>query len=57
MCILWVPVCTHIHKATVGPPTGVSYRRKEGRKERIVLFNDTLNTFYIWLYGEGLLKS
>ena len=25
--------------------------RKEGRKEGNVLFNDTLNTFYLWLYG------
>ena len=24
---------------------------KEGRKERNVLFNDALNTFYFWLYG------
>ena len=23
----------------------------EGRKEGNVLFNDTLNTFYLWLYG------
>ena len=23
----------------------------EGRKEGSVLFNDTLNTFYLWLYG------
>ena len=23
----------------------------EGRKERNVLFNDALNTFYLWLYG------
>ena len=26
---------------------------KEGRKEGNVLFNDTLNTFYLWLYGVG----
>ena len=26
---------------------------KEGRKERNVLFNDTLNTFYLRLYGVG----
>ena len=26
--------------------------RKEGRKEGIVLFNDALNTFYLWLYGD-----
>ena len=25
--------------------------RKEGRKEGHVLFNDALNTFYLWLYG------
>ena len=25
--------------------------RKEGRKERNVLFNDALNTFYLRLYG------
>ena len=25
----------------------------EGRKEGIVLFNDTLNTFYLQLYGVG----
>ena len=26
--------------------------RKEGRKEgRDVIFNDALNTFYLWLYG------
>ena len=24
---------------------------KTGRKEGNVLFNDTLNTFYLWLYG------
>ena len=24
---------------------------KEGRKEGYVLFNDALNTFYLWLYG------
>ena len=24
-----------------------------GRKEGNVLFNDTFNTFYIWLYGMG----
>ena len=23
----------------------------EGKKEENVLFNDTLNTFYLWLYG------
>ena len=27
--------------------------RMEGRKEGIVLFNDALNTFYLWLYGAG----
>ena len=26
---------------------------KSGRKEGNVLFNDTLNTFYLWLYGIG----
>ena len=25
----------------------------EGRKKRNVSFNDTLNTFYLWLYGIG----
>ena len=25
----------------------------EGMKERNVLYNDTLNTFYLWLYGIG----
>ena len=25
--------------------------RNAGRKEGYVLFNDTLNTFYLWLYG------
>ena len=25
----------------------------EGRKEGKVLFNDTLNTIYLWLYGVG----
>ena len=24
-----------------------------GRKERNVLFNNALNTFYLWLYGKG----
>ena len=24
---------------------------KEGRKEGNILFNNTLNTFYLWLYG------
>ena len=24
---------------------------EESRKEGNVLFNDTLNTFYLWLYG------
>ena len=24
---------------------------KEGRKEENVLFNEALNTFYLWLYG------
>ena len=28
--------------------------RKEGRKEGNVLFNDTLNTFYLRLYGVRL---
>ena len=27
------------------------YGYMEGRKEGNVLFNDTLNTFYLWLYG------
>ena len=26
-------------------------RKREGRKEISVLFNDALNTFYLWLYG------
>ena len=26
---------------------------KEGRKEGNVLFNDALNTFYLWFYGIG----
>ena len=26
---------------------------RSGRKEGNVLFNDTLNTFYLWLYGIG----
>ena len=25
----------------------------ESRKEENVLFNDALNTFYLWLYGDG----
>ena len=25
----------------------------EGRQEGNVLFNNTLNTFYLWLYGVG----
>ena len=25
----------------------------EGRKEGNILFNDALNTFYLWLYGVG----
>ena len=34
-----------------GLPTPVK-ERKEGRKERRkFLFNDALNTFYLWLYG------
>ena len=32
-----------LHFPTVSP--------KEGRKEGNVLFNDTLNTLYLWLYG------
>ena len=30
-----------------------SYYQPIGRKEGNVLFNDTLNTFYLWLYGIG----
>ena len=30
-----------------GELSGIESRRKEG----IVLFNDALNTFYLWLYG------
>ena len=26
---------------------------QKGRKEGNVLFNDALNTFYLWLYGVG----
>ena len=26
---------------------------RQGRKEGNVLFNDALNTFYLWLYGVG----
>ena len=26
------------------------------RKDRNVLVNDTLNTFYLWLYGKGTFK-
>ena len=32
------------------PRVGVS---ETSRKEGSVLFNDTLNTFYLWLYGVG----
>ena len=28
---------------------------RQGRKEGNVLFNDTLNTLYLWLYGIGLM--
>ena len=28
-----------------------SCQQMEGRKEGNVLFNDALNTFYLWLYG------
>ena len=31
----------------------VIWRRTYGRKEGNVLFNDALNTFYLWLYGVG----
>ena len=31
----------------------VIYRYQNGRKEGNVLFNDTLNTFYLLLYGVG----
>ena len=31
----------------------IFYSRLYGRKEGNVLFNDTLNTFYLWLYGIG----
>ena len=27
--------------------------KQEERKEGNVLFNDVLNTFYLWLYGVG----
>ena len=27
--------------------------RKAGRKKGNILFNDALNTFYLWLYGVG----
>ena len=30
---------------------GVLFCVVEGRNEENVLFNDTLNTFYLWLYG------
>ena len=33
--------------------TDLAARRKEGRKEGQVLFNDALNTFYLRLYGVG----
>ena len=29
------------------------YMVSDGRKEGNVLFNDVLNTFYLWLYGVG----
>ena len=40
-----------LHEQTSDPP-GVDQwpTMKEGRKEKF-LFNDTLNTFYLWLYG------
>ena len=33
------------------PSFFVLYVTKSGRKEGNVLFNDALNTFYLWLYG------
>ena len=30
---------------------------KQGRKEGNVLFNDALNTSYLWLYGVGEMKQ
>ena len=41
----------HLYSKRVNllPPHGLG--RKEGRKEGNVLFNDTLNTFYLQLYG------
>ena len=32
---------------------GFRYCYNTGRKEGNALFNDTLNTFYLWLYGIG----
>ena len=31
----------------------ITSKKKEGRKEGNVLFNDALNTFYLRLYGKG----
>ena len=32
----------------------MSFKRMDvGRKEGNVLFNNTLNTFYLWIYGVG----
>ena len=36
-----------------GREEGRKEGREEGRKEGYVLFNDALNTFYLWLYGIG----
>ena len=33
------------------PSTHFIHGYMEGKKERNVLFNDALNTFYSWLYG------
>ena len=37
-----------------GSEDSVSTRRSPKSKEGEVLFNDTLNTFYLWLYGIGI---
>ena len=29
----------------------------QGRKERNILFNNALNTFYLWLYGRHMVKD
>ena len=45
ICVIWLYGVRHMVKDHSDS--------ERGRKEGNVLFNDALNTFYLWLYGVG----